>query len=77
VVFEKTGGQMDREHTAGAGPAACALLQALLDELVSSKTLTSDQLDRVYKAADTTLAAWGDASAFRLARGVLDEMRGR
>jgi hypothetical protein len=68
---------MDTQHTAGTGPAACALLQALLDELVSSNTLTSDQVDHIYDAARTTLDRWGEASAFMLARDVLDEMRAR
>jgi tripartite-type tricarboxylate transporter receptor subunit TctC len=77
IIENRPGGGGNIGTSPGAGATACAVLMALLDELVSSKTLTSDQLDRVYKAADTTLAAWGDASAFNLARKVLDEMRGR
>jgi hypothetical protein len=66
---------MDQHHNAGAGPAACAILRALLDELVSSKTLTAEQVHSIYDAARATLERWGDYSAFKLGREVLDEMR--
>jgi hypothetical protein len=42
---------------------------------VSSKTLTAEQVQSIYDAARATLERWGDYSAFKLGREVLDEMR--
>jgi hypothetical protein len=64
-----------RQHPPGAAMAACAMLRALMDELVSSGTLTQDQVDSIFAAARSTLDGWGGASAFNLAREVLEEMR--
>jgi hypothetical protein len=67
---------MQQHHNPGAAMAACAILPALLRELEGNGTLTSEQVDRIFATARSTLDGWGDASAFKLAREVLDEMRG-
>jgi hypothetical protein len=69
---------MTRHDSEGAGPAACSILQALLDELVNSGTLSHEQVDAIFAAAGSTLDGWGDPQVFReRARNVLNEMRSR
>lgn len=66
---------MKVEDTQGAGPAACAILQALLDELVKSNILTQDKVDNIFAAAGSTLADGADLQVFGAAGRVLAEMQ--
>jgi hypothetical protein len=68
---------MDTRNSPGAGPAACAILQALLDELVKSGKLAPDEVTSIFAAARSNVDRWGDPQPFPLAREVLDEMRRR
>ncbi len=66
---------MEQHHSLGAAMAACAILPALLEQLVRSDLLTQDQVHSIFAAARSTLDGWGEGSAFKLAREVLEEMQ--
>jgi hypothetical protein len=66
---------MEQHHSLGAAITACAILPALLEQLVRSNLLTQDQVRSVFAAARSTLDGWGEGTPFNLAREVLEEMQ--
>jgi hypothetical protein len=66
---------MEQHHSLGAAMAACAILPALMEQLVRSNLLTQDQVHSVFAAARSSLDGWGERSAFKLAHEVLTEMQ--
>jgi hypothetical protein len=64
-------------HDKGPGITACVLLGVMIEELVSKKILSTNDVDRILANTDSTLAGMAvNNVAIKDARTVVGKMRG-